>query len=416
MTQRLIPVLVILIALLFGWREIQQGNLAYRAKPGSKNGLVSPPTPTPAGPSTLMLDINVPAQVVVDHRAPSIVPGGRPFPLNLEPGTHSIGVKADGYLEQQFAVTLKPGETIARTIKLSAKRTNASGKPVEPWEFAQVLEKARDGAILELHAGDYRLANGLEIKASIRLLGAGRDKTRIVSDDENYVLKYSGQGTFSAQDLAFEHDGTRAADVVAIDSGVIQFERCRFSGGIRNTGKQATTGDGLWVRGTTRGSVIQSEFADNGLHGLEMQGRANLSIQSSSFTKNAEDGFVFFDHTTGVARDNTSRENGLHGVSVAEQADPRLENNNLERNKEVGLRYSGTASGTASGNTARRNGLSGLAVNDSARPTLEKNVLAENGSYGLYIAKDARPTLSDNVMTGNKSGNTQDLRSARAAP
>ncbi len=342
MIQRLIPVVVIALALLFAWREVQQGHLAYHPQQRTRNAFVTTPQPK-----------------VIEPPQPKLI---------------------------------------------------------EPHDFVRAVETASDGATLRLREGVYRLPAGLYVTRSITLQGAGLEKTRIISDDFDYVLKFTGQGRFTAQDVSFEHDGTRKSDVVSVEGGWIQFERCRFSGGIRNTGKQATTGDGLWVRGSTRGSIHQSEFVNNGLHGLEIQGTANLSIEVSTFERNTEDGLVFFDHTTGVAQGNTSRKNGLHGISVAEQANPKLVGNILERNTEVGLRYSGTASGAASGNIARKNGLSGIVVNDSASPTLEQNVLSGNASYGLYIAADARPTLDKNDLSENALGNLKDLRSGKAKP
>ncbi len=405
-TKRFIPVLAILIALWYGWREVQQGQLAYRP-PNARNALISPSDA--AGSGRLMLSVNVPAEVLVDHLAPRIVPGGRPFGLSLEPGTHSVVVKADGYLEQEFTLVLKAGETVERTIDLPPLPANPPTL-VEPKDFVRAVQTAKDGASIALRAGEYRLPRGLTVARSITLIGAGQDKTRIVSDGEIFVLKFDSPGSFTARDVSFAHDGTIKADVVVIENGHFNFERCGFSGGIRNPEESATTGDGLWVRGTTRGRVLHSAFVDNGLHGLEVQGSANLTVESNTFERNKEDGLVFFDDTTGTVRANTSRDNGLHGISVAENADVSLQANILEQNTEVGLRYSGSAGGTASLNVIRKNSLSGITLNDSARPTLTGNVLRDNGSYGLYIAKNARPTINANSIKGNAKGAIEDLR------
>jgi hypothetical protein len=39
------------------------------------------------------------------------------------------------------------------------------------------------------------------------LIGEGMETTRIVCDGEEYVMKFSGNGLFSAGDLAFVHEG-----------------------------------------------------------------------------------------------------------------------------------------------------------------------------------------------------------------
>lgn len=403
---------MILIALLYGWREVQQGQLAYRPQ-GTRNALLENPV---VNTGTLVLDVNVPARVVIDEHFRGLVPGSRPFSFSLEPGTHTVSIQADGYGEQKFTLALEAGKTVHRTVSLPPVAPNVPNALVGPKEFIRAVKNARDGASIALEPGEYRLPEGLTITRSITLIGAGRDKTRIVSDAELFVVKFDAQGSLAASDLSFIHDGTGKADVVVIENGSFSFERCGFSGGIRNPEKDATTGDGLWVRDNARGRITDSLFSGNGLHGLEIQGSASLTLDGNTFERNKEDGFVFFDDSTGMARNNTSRENGLHGVSVAERANPTLEGNVLENNKEVGLRYSGTASGTARLNIARNNGLSGLTVNDSARPTLTGNVLRENGSYGLYIARDARPILQKNITKNNKKGDLEDLRPAQIKP
>ena len=406
MTKRFIPALAILIALWYGWREVQQGQLAYRP-PNAPRALIAPSDATGSG--KLMLSVNVPAEVLMDHLAPRIVPGGRPFGLSLKAGTHSVVVKADGYLEQELTLVLKAGETVERTVSLTPIPLNPAAL-VEPKDFAKAVQTAKDGASIALKAGEYRLPRGLTIARSITLIGAGRDETRIVSDGEIFVLKFDSPGSFTARDVSFAHDGTNKADVVVIENGNFNFERCGFSGGIRNPEESATTGDGLWVRGNARGTINRSAFFQNGLHGLEVQGSARLTVESNTFERNKEDGLVFFDATTGTVRANTSRDNGLHGISVAENASVSLQANILEQNGEVGLRYSGSAGGTASLNVIRKNGLSGITVNDSASPSLTGNILRDNGSYGLYIAKNARPTLNANSIKNNAKGGIEDLR------
>jgi len=54
---------------------------------------------------------------------------------------------------------------------------------------------------------------------------SGMESTRIVCAGEECVVKYSGDGLFSAGDIAFVHEGARWGDVVQANKGEVSFIR-----------------------------------------------------------------------------------------------------------------------------------------------------------------------------------------------
>lgn len=45
-------------------------------------------------------------------------------------------------------------------------------------------------------------------------------------------MQYSGEGMFSASDIAFVHEGSKWGSAVIVNSGEVSFHRCWFTGGV----------------------------------------------------------------------------------------------------------------------------------------------------------------------------------------
>ncbi len=407
MNRKLIPLLVILIAAFYGWREFSDGRWAFG------------PTSPPARAATLVVRSNLAASVLVNGQSRGVVTNTSPVQLELDPGTYTVRLVSQITDPHEFQITLGAGERLERQVTL-APRISSSFADVRVRtndELVLAVAALKAGARITLEAGEYRLPRGLEIKKPVTLIGQGRDTTRIVSEAGGFVVKFDSWGVFAARGIRFEHRGKQPSDVLVVEKGTIEIDACQFTGAVRNAGQRANFGDGLWVRGIVLGTVKDSVFDNNGLHGVELQNNARLTLTGNVFERNAQNGLVFFDQTGGEARGNTSRLNGLHGISVNEDALVMVANNTLEQNAKVGLRYSGNAWGTASGNTVRDNKLSGIAVNDKAQPTLIANTSTGNGSYGLYVAQTAGALIgAGNVFRNNARGDVQDLRKPAAGP
>jgi parallel beta-helix repeat protein len=264
----------------------------------------------------------------------------------------------------------------------------------------QAVEAVPPGSTIHLAAGTYRLAAFLEIDKSLALRGAGMDQTFVAGTEGEQVVLFSGPGAFAAEGITFRYEGNSWGRVMNIEDAEIDIARCRFTGAVWG-GQDRTGGDGLLLLGNTTGSVRDSRFEGNELHGIELQEQAQLVLEGNVAADNGQVGIRFADSTGGEAIGNESVGNGMHGISIRDQARPALEANIASDNGEVGISYTDGASGVALGNTCDRNGLHGISVQDEAHPTLEANACHDNIEVGIRFSGSAGGLARDNTSVGN---------------
>jgi parallel beta-helix repeat protein len=275
----------------------------------------------------------------------------------------------------------------------------------------EAVQQARPGAVIYLKAGIHRLKHPLVIDKPLTLIGEGMETTRIVCDGEGCVVEFSGDGLFSARDLAFVHEGTKWGDAVRANKGEVQFYRCLFTGGVWDEANQRG-GSGLWLYGTARGDVRECVASGNEGTGIRVSGEAQPTLEGNTCRENKGGGIVYSGSASGTARNNLCTANGIHGIGVIEQAQPTLEGNTCQENKLFGIAYLGSASGTARNNLCTANGIFGIGVIEQAQPTLEGNTCQENKLFGIALGsgrdstagviEQAQPTLEGNTCQENK--------------
>ena len=296
----------------------------------------------------------------------------------------------------------------------------------------EAVSKAQPGATLYLKAGIHRLAHPLALDKPLTLIGEGMETTQIVCDGEGSVVSFSGDGLFSASDLAFVHEGIRWGDAVRANRGEVRLYRCLFTGGVWDEANQRG-GDGLWLYGTVRGYVEACWATGNQLAGIRLSGQAQPTLEGNTCRENKGAGIAYFGSAAGAARQNTCAGNEKHGIYVGEQSQPTLEGNTCRENKDTGIAYFGSAAGAARQNTCAGNERNGIYVGEQAQPTLEGNTCRENKLYGIsygnkaggvargnectsngedgiFVVPTAHPMLRDNRCRGNKGKEVNDQR------
>jgi parallel beta-helix repeat protein len=254
----------------------------------------------------------------------------------------------------------------------------------------EAVQQARPGAVIYLKAGIHRLKHPLVIDKPLTLIGEGMETTRIVCDGEGCVVEFSGDGLFSARDLAFVHEGTKWGDAVWANKGEVQFYRCLFTGGVWDEANQRG-GDGLWLYGTARGDVRECVALRNAGMGIRVSGEAQPTLEGNTCRENKGGGIVYSGSASGTARNNLCTANGIYGIGVIEQAQPTLEGNTCQENKLCGIAYLGSASGTA------RNNLCTAKHGIRAQPSpLEGNPVGEKRRHRLLGSRGRRNTCSGN--------------------
>ena len=266
------------------------------------------------------------------------------------------------------------------------------------------LEAAVDavpaGTTIILEPGTYRLDESLEIRQAVRLVGAGMEETRIVCEAGAYVVRFSGDGPFAAEDITFRHEAEAEANVVVVADGHIDFVRCRFTGAVWTEGTAGRAG--LRLEGSTTGAVRECMAVENNGHGIRVVDRAQPTLERNVCTDNRYNGIVYRDSAAGVAVENECFRNGLHGIDVYDQAQPTLEGNVCNDNEESGITYFGEAGGLACENECSGNGLHGISLQDHAEPTLEQNVCTDNQEGGIVYFEDAAGVARRNECSRNR--------------
>ena len=267
--------------------------------------------------------------------------------------------------------------------------------------LAEAVQAAPEGATIYLEAGSYKLARPVDIERRLKLVGAGKEQTEIVCAAENYVLRVARGTSFIAEDIAFRHEGRAIANVVIVEGGESEFNRCLFQGGIWDKEAQ-NGGSGILLRGNAVATVRDSFAQGNGLYGIEAVGNAKVTLEGNICSDNESGGISFWGRATGVARRNNCSGNGYHGIAVNERADPILAENTCDKNQYDGIGYFGDGTGKAIGNECSGNGYHGIAVNERAHPTLESNYCHDNEDSGISYFDDGGGTANNNECSGNK--------------
>jgi len=265
----------------------------------------------------------------------------------------------------------------------------------------EAVGSAPEGVPIELGAGTFHLEEPLDIRRPITLVGAGMDETEIVSEAEEYVVRFVGDGPFVVEGITFRHEGRDVADVAAARGGEVAFTRCRFPGGIYDKDEDVG-GFGLRLEGGTTGIVQDCEIVEN-VAGIVVADRSELTLEGNTVTDNEGSGIVFWDNAGGVARGNECSWNTV-GIVVGWAAQPLLEGNICTDNTYYGILYRGHSGGTARHNECFGNGVGGIAVAEQAEPTLEENVCEDNGVVGIYYIDEAGGVVRRNECSGSMYG------------
>jgi parallel beta-helix repeat protein len=312
-------------------------------------------------------------------------------------------------------------------------------------DYASLEEAVRNAphqATIRLGTGTYNLSRRLNVRRSLRLVGAGMDETEIVSTAEGYAIRFTGDGPFGASDLTISHVGGSAGDVVVVRGGEISFERCRLSGAI--AAYEYEDRAGLWILGETTGRVRDCTIERNDTMGIYVTGTAHPTLEGNRVTdnsvvgigyccssggtaqgnqvsgsevgigltgeaaptlegntcsSNASAGILYTNAAAGTARQNECTENEV-GIGVWNESQPMLEANNCNDNSTSGIVYAADAGGTAGANQCLRNQM-GIVVGDRARPTLEGNTCNENGLVGISFSDSGGGIASNNICAYN---------------
>jgi parallel beta-helix repeat protein len=270
-------------------------------------------------------------------------------------------------------------------------------------DYASLEEAVRSAphqATIRLGAGAYHLTRRLNIRRSVRLVGAGMDETEIVSTAAGYAIRFTGDGPFQVEDLTIGHAGDSAGSVVIVRGGAIRFERCRLAGAV--SAYEYEERAGLWLMGDTTGLVRDCLFERNDGLGIYVTDNAEPTIENNLATDNSTAGISYYAATGGTAQGNDIS-GGLMGILVAGESAPTLQGNTCTGAELAGIVFDDESSGTARQNVCNSNE-AGMLVTSEAQPMLEANSCTDNELCGIGYKEDAAGTASANECLRNQTG------------
>ena len=257
--------------------------------------------------------------------------------------------------------------------------------PLEPQVSSDALDALKSalasGGELQLSAGVYLLDQPLTGGADLTLVGAGTERTVLLSR-AGTALTFSG-AHLNLRDLTLASSGAADGPVAIVTDSVLDLTRVQFIGGSDSKNDPSgDSGDGLAVHGVTSGSISGSLFMANRWRGLSLNGSSSLTLTGNWFSGNGGTGLAYFDASGGAASGNTSDGNTLQGIKIMGSSNPTLTNNDLVDNIGGALRFSDQAGGEARANTC-----------EGAAPA----------HHVVWIAAGANPTLDGNRNCQSKA-------------
>jgi parallel beta-helix repeat protein len=298
---------------------------------------------------------------------------------------------ADVIFATQTATLPTPAPVLVPTFRLEP---DGSGDYAT---LEEAVRRAPEGAIIELGPGLFRLETRLYVRKSLHLVGAGMDQTEIVSEAEGHVVRFSGGGPFTVEDITFRHEGGALASVVVVQGGDVVFTRCRFAGAFSGAGEYDRAG--LWLRDQTNGTVSDCVAEENDDIGIYVSGLALPTLERNLCMTNTVAGIAYWGYAGGVLRQNECVGN-YFGIAVGRKAQPAVEENICNDNEAAGILFIQDAGGIVRQNECLRNE-TGISITDQAQPTLEGNTCNENKADGIGYDDQSGGVARENECVGN---------------
>ena len=143
------------------------------------------------------------------------------------------GVRAEG----PIATAVRDQLNASLTGRVSPSRTTVQVAPGE--DLSAVLPELAPGSTVELAAGEHRLDDTLVLLRGVRLVGAGRGKTTLITSAADTGLLALSPDRIDLVDLSLSHEGSSPASLVVGSSSTrLALERVVLSGARQATRQQ----------------------------------------------------------------------------------------------------------------------------------------------------------------------------------
>jgi len=292
-----------------------------------------------------------------------------------------------------------------------------SGGPAPPggdvWVYADgtgdypTLEAAvagiAPGATIHLGPGTFRLSKTLSVDFSFKLVGNGMsgDAASVLTCADT-VIRVVGVDFRAEKIRVLSTASSKSSNALSAEDATVEIRDCFLGGGNRWSD---LGGCGLYLYGTTTGTVFGCMATENDLHGIAVQDEADVTLERNVCVYNTQCGISFSGDANGRLRDfNLCSYNGISGIAAQRQATLFVEKNICQYNAVAGISFFGTASGTIRSNECKYNQSHGIALWEQSSALVEYNTAASNTEAGICFEGTSGGTARNNTCSANKWG------------
>ena len=160
-------------------------------------------------------------------------------------------------------------------------------------------------------------------------------------------------------------------------------------------------GQGLLVRGQSRGVYEENEASGHRLANVEVTDGAHVELRRNTVSGGKHVGLLFRMLSTGKVEENDVRPGPRPGVEVRGGAAPELTRNRVRGGGHIGILVRCGGRGIYTENEVEGTALAGIHVHKRAEVSLVRNRVHGGLARGIWVESDARAELEGNVVSGN---------------
>jgi hypothetical protein len=328
-----------------------------------------------------------------------------------------------GCSDKDFTADLKAGLkaidpkgpiAAAVAVRATASLLGTLRQGTEDWtleagaDLHDAVGRAAAGTTIILPAGTTNVDGTLVLLSGVTLRGAGRDSTTIRITAADAAVIVATAALVQLEDLTIQVAGSQPA------SGVVAGSAASLAlAGVRVTGAKAggvgSGGAGVYVsaqgtQGSGRGTTLEitdSVFEHNGWAGVAVAGGHRVSIESATFTDNAQVGILFLDSSSGSVSSSSFVRNRI-GMAASGSSTPTLLSSTITGGS-VGVQVDGSAAPVIEKLSISDSSAAAMIVGGSAMGSIG-HTACRNVPYGIVISAAAAPTLVGNTCPVAKGG------------
>lgn len=287
-----------------------------------------------------------------------------------------------------------------------------SGPPesvaVAPGEdLAAAVHDAGPGALVRLAPGRHVLDEPLVLLRASRLVGAGSDRTTIVSEAAGTVLLQAGEGPMVLEGVTVAHEGNEPGSVLVVASGGYDLGDVEVRGGVVDDA--GGSGWGLVVGMQGREDVAGPQrltdvrVIGNDAGGMSVVADRAPVVSGLEAEDNGGCGICFFTTAAGEFTGVRLRGNGV-GVLLAGDSAPTMTDVEASGNADVGIVAEGAARADMQDVELTANGTAGAVLRGSSTVRLAGLTASDHAELGVLVEGTAAPALVDVTVTGAPVG------------